>query len=183
MSRFSMTSWPATLSLLYRQYAAPASHGIPCPDISMSFMSGRTLPQDESSQAHTPSRFDSHRSMASRELSAIPMKDGFNFMQSSSGNCCPPVEEVDEPEPRRRLGLSEARRRADVGSEPCLCSRCGGGVRLREMNSYRPFPPVTLHGTLPLRPELLRALGEGILPHLCQDRLVRWYWNVFWFIK
>lgn len=122
-----MTSWPAALSLLYRQYSTPASQGIPWPEISISFISGRMLPHDESSQAQTPRRFDSHKSMASSELIAIPINDGLSRIQSSSGSCWAPVAEDDgapenpegDPEPLRRVGLSEARRRAVVGSEPC----------------------------------------------------------------
>lgn len=78
MNRLSMTSCPAALSLLYMLQAVPTSHGMPWPDISINFIKGRALPQDESSQAHTPSRLDIHRSIASSELSATRIKDGFS---------------------------------------------------------------------------------------------------------
>ncbi|MBN3283387.1 PRDX6 protein, partial [Polyodon spathula] len=128
------------------QYRVPAIQGMPCPEISIIFISGRTLPQEESSSAHTPSRLDIHRSTASRDLNAIPANDGFSRMQSSSRSCCCGLvaEAQDELEPRRRVGLSEAPSRAEVGSEPCLCSKCGGGVRYRD------------------RPTLFFAFGEGM---------------------
>ncbi|KAK3516603.1 hypothetical protein QTP70_021933 [Hemibagrus guttatus] len=98
------------------------------------------------------------------------MMDGLRCMQSSSGNCCPPpvddVEALEEAEPlRRRFGLSEARRRAVVGSEPCLWRSCeaeegeSGGVRVSDMNSYRPLLPLPTPETLLLRP--LLALTEA----------------------
>lgn len=134
-----MTSCPAALSLLYRQYMTPASHGIPCPDTSISFINGRMLPQDESSVAHTPSRLDSIRSMASKELSATRIREGLSRIPSSSGGPWPLAEPVEELDPRRREGLSEARRRAVVGSDPCRWRRCGGEDRLsgfvNDMNS------------------------------------------------
>lgn len=145
---------------------------MPCPETSTSFMRGRALPHDASSYAHTPSRLESHKSTASRELSATLMMDGLRCMQSSSGNA-PPVDDVEaleEAEPLRlRLGLSEARSRAVVGSEPCLCKRCGGGegesggVRVNDMNSYRPLLPLP-PGTLLLRALLaLTGFGDGIV--------------------
>lgn len=151
-----MTPCPAALSLLYKQYTVPANHGMPCPETSISFMTGRTLPQDESSLAHTPNLFDIHRSMASRELSATRMSEGLSRMPSSSGG----PEAVEELEPRRRVGLSDARRRAVVGSEPWRWTwsgedRLSGFVS--DMNSNE-LPPGT---GLPLRAEFF-ALGEGI---------------------
>ncbi|KAG7263348.1 hypothetical protein CRUP_027930, partial [Coryphaenoides rupestris] len=113
--------------------AVPASQGTPWPETSSSFIRGRMLPQDESSQAQTPRRLESHRSTASRELSAMPRTDGFSRMQSSSGSAEPPAEPLEEPEPRRRVGLSEARSRA-AASEPWL--------RLRDMIPLGPgLPP------------------------------------------
>ncbi|XP_023483069.1 spermatogenesis associated 6-like protein isoform X2 [Equus przewalskii] len=91
---------------------------MPCPEISSSFIRGRMLPHDEFSPAHTPSFLDSHKSMASRERRAMPRKDGFRSMRSSSGSagggaCDGPVPARGK-EPRRCTGLSDARSRAQI---------------------------------------------------------------------
>lgn len=48
----------------------------------------RAPPQEEALLAHTPSLLDMQISMASKELKAIPLKEGLSCMQSSSGSCC-----------------------------------------------------------------------------------------------
>lgn len=48
----------------------------------------RAPPQEEAVLAHTPILLEMQISMASRELKAIPLKEGLSCMQSSSGSCC-----------------------------------------------------------------------------------------------
>lgn len=87
-SRFMRTSWPASVLLFTRQMSVPAIQGIPCPVIPRRLIMERAPPQEEALLAHTPSRLDMQMSMASRELKAIPLKEGLSCMQSSSGSCC-----------------------------------------------------------------------------------------------
>ncbi|XP_053429692.1 spermatogenesis associated 6-like protein isoform X3 [Nycticebus coucang] len=112
---------------------------MPCPEISSSFIRGRTLPQDELSPAHTPSFLDSHRSMASRERRAMPRKDGFRSMRSSSGSggggAGKGPAAARGKEPRRCTGLSDARSRPQVRSAP------GARLLSRDWNSNLPPPP------------------------------------------
>lgn len=106
---------------------------MPCPETSMTFMRGRALPQAEPSLAQTPRRLEAQRSMASRELRAMPRKEGFSFMQSSSGSGA--VAEL--PDSLRRAGLSGAP---------------GPRWLTRDRNSRRPLLPAR-------RSRLLRGLG------------------------
>ncbi|PWA20974.1 hypothetical protein CCH79_00007378, partial [Gambusia affinis] len=135
---------------------------MPCPDTSISFIKGRALPHDESSQAHTLSRLDSQRSMASKELSEMPMRDGLSRMPSSSGGPWPLAEPVEEPEPRRREGLSEARRRAVVGSEPCRWRRCGGEERFSGLVSDTKSKLLPSTGLPSLRPASVSLLLQRV---------------------
>lgn len=72
------TSWPASVLLFTRQMSVPPIQGIPCPVIPMRLIMERALPQDEALLAHTPRRLDMQMSMASRELKAIPLKEGLS---------------------------------------------------------------------------------------------------------
>lgn len=101
-SKLSSTSLAAELSLWQSPQKVPSSQGMPCPETSMTFMRGRALPQAEFSPAQTPRRLEAQRSMASRELRAMPRKEGLSFMQSSSGSG-PAVELLGS---LRREGLS-----------------------------------------------------------------------------
>uniref|UniRef100_A0A480F1F3 Inactive phospholipid phosphatase 7 n=1 Tax=Sus scrofa TaxID=9823 RepID=A0A480F1F3_PIG len=87
-SRFMSTSWPASVLLFTRQRMVPPIQGMPWPVMPMSLTMERALAQDAARPAHTPRRLDMQMSMASRELKAMPLKEGFSCMQSSSGSCC-----------------------------------------------------------------------------------------------
>jgi len=84
-SRLTRTSCPARVLLRVRHTIVPMSHVIPCPVSVNRATMERQPPQEDDESVHTPMRLDRQMSMARREFIAIPLKEGFSCIQSSSG--------------------------------------------------------------------------------------------------
>lgn len=85
-SRLISTSCPASVLLLVRHTSVPPIHVSPCPVSASRVTTERALPHGDDARAHTPRRLDRWMSMARSELTAMPLRDGFSRMQSSSGH-------------------------------------------------------------------------------------------------
>ncbi|XP_012873865.1 PREDICTED: spermatogenesis associated 6-like protein [Dipodomys ordii] len=157
---------------------------MPCPEISSSFIRGRTLPHAELSPAHTPSLLDSHRSMASRERRAMPRKDGFKSMRSSSGSGAGGAGA--EPaagsgkEPRRCTGLSDARSRAQISCPGVfLQDKQDVYLGIYLLNQYREtdcFPsvfPIVMQQGMTFEKVFENAIDPGAVAELLESFLTR----------
>lgn len=111
-ARFNMTSCSAALSPRSSVCTVPTSQGTACPENSTSRTRGRMPPKGDSSQAHTPSRLDSHRSMASRKRSVMANM-GWLRLTDRSSPCGPEQLEV-----RRRTWVDSEKEEEEDARPP-----------------------------------------------------------------